>query len=439
MATAETINPGILEPASISALVRIESMTPEMIFLPGTIDPLLDAIKAEIRSQKPDLTTEKGRKAIASLAYKVARTKTFIDEGRQKLVADEKKRLAAIDAEGRRIREELDSLRDEVRRPLTEWEETEKARITAHRQALADLEGCETLPALHSTADVEAALNRAASIYEGRDWEECTQQAIAIWQRIGVNLRVFLETAKRREAEAAELEQLRQEKADREEREQREREAREAKEREERLAREQAEKEERAAKEREEAIRRATAEAEERARKAEEARIEAEQQAERDRVTRHKLSVERLRAFGNPMNYETASAAAIEQRIATVREMERDWEEFTLEAGETKVEVLATLESALSAARERERIAAEQQAEAERQRIAQQERERLEADRRALEERQRKLEADKQHRSKIHNAIITALMADAGLDLDQARAVVFQIYRGNIPHVSITY
>jgi hypothetical protein len=91
-----------------TALVNVEAMTAVEIFRPGAIDPLLGAIKEEVRQQasKLDISTEPNRKAIASLAFKVAKSKTFIDGQRKSLVADEKKRLAAIDAEGRRIWDE---------------------------------------------------------------------------------------------------------------------------------------------------------------------------------------------------------------------------------------------------------------------------------------------------------------------------------------------
>lgn len=438
MATAE-----VLPPASVSALVKVESMSPEAIFAPGAIDPLLDQIKAEVRAQQPDLTTDKGRKAIASLAYKVSRTKTFIDEGRQKLVAEEKKRLAAIDAEGRRIREELDALRDEVRKPLTDWEEAERLRMACHEEAIGFLDGLDNLPVLHSAADIEQRLTCAEEAFS-RQWEEFSQRATEIIHRVRMNLGIHLEAAKRHEAEQAELEQLRREKAEREERDRQEREAREAAERAERESKERAEAEERERQRREEEIRQATAEAEERARKAEEAAKAAAEQAERDRITRHKLALERLRSFANHATIEMAqsgfvSAAAIEQRIATVRDESRDWEEYTIQAGEVRLRVLADLAAALAVAREHERVAAEKAAEAERQRIAQQERERLEEERRAEEERQRKLEANKRHRAKIHGEAKAALVHFAGITEDQALAVVRQIADNKIPHVAVTY
>ena len=44
------------------------------------LDPLIERIAAEVRAHVPDLTTAKGRDAIKSLAYKVARSKTMLDD-----------------------------------------------------------------------------------------------------------------------------------------------------------------------------------------------------------------------------------------------------------------------------------------------------------------------------------------------------------------------
>lgn len=51
----------------------------------GGIDPIIARIEAEVRSHVPDVTTKRGRDAIASLAYKVARSKTTLDEAGKSL------------------------------------------------------------------------------------------------------------------------------------------------------------------------------------------------------------------------------------------------------------------------------------------------------------------------------------------------------------------
>ena len=59
----------------------------EMVFVPGGVDSILERIFAEARSTPRDISTPAGRDAIKSLAYKVARSKTALDDMGKKLVA----------------------------------------------------------------------------------------------------------------------------------------------------------------------------------------------------------------------------------------------------------------------------------------------------------------------------------------------------------------
>ena len=58
--------------------------------------------------------TEKGRKHFASVAYKVARSKTYIDDLGKNLVADAKKQISLVDAERKSIKDQLDLLKSEI-------------------------------------------------------------------------------------------------------------------------------------------------------------------------------------------------------------------------------------------------------------------------------------------------------------------------------------
>lgn len=98
------------------------------------IDPILQRIAEEARRLVPDVTTVKGRKEIASIAYKVAQTKTYLDGLGKDLVSEMKELPKKVDANRKTMRDFLDSLRDEVRYPLTEWE-AEQERIEAEKKA----------------------------------------------------------------------------------------------------------------------------------------------------------------------------------------------------------------------------------------------------------------------------------------------------------------
>lgn len=226
----------------MNALVNIETITAEKLFAPGGVEEIISKLEADVRAMPtPDLTTEAGRDEIKSRAYKIARSKTGLDEIGKEHVAKLKKAAGEIDAERRVIRERLDALRDEVRKPVTDWEDSEKARIDAHQDALAQIRDAAELPLDPSSEVIQERLRWIGSIAQ-RDWQELAPQANAALAVSDDKLRAALAAAQKREADAAELVQLRAAQA---ERERQDREAAEAKQRAEREAREKAEAEER--------------------------------------------------------------------------------------------------------------------------------------------------------------------------------------------------
>ncbi len=117
-------------------LVVIEQATALDLFTaPEKVNQMLEHIKSLAEEERKELDSDfsvaKNRKAFASLAYKVAQTKTYIDkEG--KAVVDKLKELPKkVDASRKLFRDELDALSTEIRKPLTAWEEKEKAREEA--------------------------------------------------------------------------------------------------------------------------------------------------------------------------------------------------------------------------------------------------------------------------------------------------------------------
>ena len=105
-----------------------------------------------------DISRETGRKACASLAYKIARTKGFIEDRHKELVGNEKRRLAEIDGQWKHIRETLDELKMEVRKPLTDWEQKEDDRTFAHEQHISRLEESVRIKVDSTTAEIAARI-----------------------------------------------------------------------------------------------------------------------------------------------------------------------------------------------------------------------------------------------------------------------------------------
>src|SRR3546814_4956942 len=107
----------------------------------GAIDKYLDMVRAEIDGFSGDVQTKKGRDAIASIAYKVAKSKTYLDGVGKELTDSAKELPKKIDATRKLVRDTLDAWKDEVRKPLTEWEQAEESRVAAIKMMLAELQG----------------------------------------------------------------------------------------------------------------------------------------------------------------------------------------------------------------------------------------------------------------------------------------------------------
>ncbi|MEH8560382.1 hypothetical protein RAG45_00825 [Klebsiella pneumoniae] len=173
--------------SEIMDLVVIEKKNAMAVFTNNDqLDPLIEAIEKEARSLVPDVTTKKGRDAIASMAHKVARSKTYIDNAGKDLVAELKALPKQIDESRRVVRERLDALKDEVRRPLTEWEaeqeriKAEEAMNALHVEALAMNEEFNRQLAARIESDHEMAL----LMNDAFDREQAEKKAEAERQRI---------------------------------------------------------------------------------------------------------------------------------------------------------------------------------------------------------------------------------------------------------------
>jgi hypothetical protein len=278
------------------------------------LDPYLAQIRSEIDSFVPDVTTKKGRDAIASIAYKVSKSKTALDDIGKDLVAELKELPKKIDLERKRVRELLDSWRDEIRKPLTDWEQAEENRIAAHKlniegikRATYEIEEIDSATIITRIKGIESVVTDAAS------FEEFELEAMHAKESTLKQLNYALTKRQQHEQEQAELAKLRAEAAAREQKEREERIAKEAEERA-KLAAEEAAKKEREAAERREIELKLQAE------KAEREKLESiqrEENAKREAIEREeRLKVEaedrQKKAIEAEKKRQADEAAAIE-------------------------------------------------------------------------------------------------------------------------------
>ncbi|CAH1456251.1 Uncharacterised protein [Klebsiella quasipneumoniae] len=248
------------------------------IYVENGLDSFLEKIRAGV-NEVPDLSTAKGRARIASLAAQVSRSKTAVEKPGRDYLKRLKEQPKVVEAELRRFVTECDQLRDEVRRPLTEWEDAEKARTEALQQRLVDLRALadviDTSGNYLPSADIQARILEAKSVVLDDSWQERAAEAGVAKDSTIQQLEASLVIAQKREHEAAELDRLRKEAEEKARLEREENIRREAAEQAKRDAEAKAQAEIDAAARRESEARAATE-------RAEREKIEAQQKAERE-------------------------------------------------------------------------------------------------------------------------------------------------------------
>lgn len=284
--------------SEVTDLVVIERASALTVFKSADqIEEILAKVEREVMSFVPDVTTAKGRKEIASLAYRVSQTKSYLDGLGKDLVADLKEIPKLIDANRKTVRDRLDALRDKARQPFTEWEE-EQERIKAEEQARIKAE--EDRKRFESDHEIALLMNEKHDREAKEKAEESERQRIAHEEELK---RQAAEQAKREAEEKAAAElaaaKIREEDAiaakaqaellAKQERERAEQEAKDAAAKAEAEKKAAIEAEQRKAQEEADRIKR-EAEAKEEARQAEEKRI-ADEKAKREADVKHRKAV----------------------------------------------------------------------------------------------------------------------------------------------------
>jgi chromosome segregation ATPase len=261
---------------------------------PGQMAAILKRIETDALAVAPDLSTATSRKAIASLAFKVARSKTVLDDVGKEISEEARRKVDSVNAIRRQIRDKLDAIKAQVRAPLDKWEADEAARIADLEDRLRDF--TDDLPdSGQPSYEIEAVMREIEEIPVDASWQEFEARANEAKANAVRILTERIATAKAREAQEAELARLRAEVEARERAEQQRLVAERAKAEAERIEREKAEAAERAAQAERERAEREKAEAEARHQRELEAAAERERravEAERQRVAAEQAKAE---------------------------------------------------------------------------------------------------------------------------------------------------
>lgn len=362
---------------SENALSIVEALTPAIVFqAQNGVEDVVSKLEKDVRAMTLDPTTEKGRKHIKSVAYQVARSKTALDDMGKQVKADAMELVKRVDADRRVITNRLDALRDEVRKPVDDYEAREKARVDGIRDQIAKI---ELLGQRLEGLDIETlkASVEESDRLKSYDFQEFSARADLAVQQTGNALKAAIIIAEKAEADRIEAERLAAIKAE-----------------EERVAALEAQKA------REAEIARAAAAA---AKAAAEAKAEQERKDAAEALERERQAVAR-------------AEKEAQDRIAKMRR----------EAEESALRVEAQKKAAA------EKAARDQDAAIER------ERQRVAAEAAAKEAEDKRRAENKAHRGKINREVLGALMA-AGASEELGKAIIGAILNGSVPHVSIGY
>ncbi len=368
-------------------LIAIEEISEEnapAIYVAGGLKQFIDLVKAEVEGEVPDLTTRKGRERIASLAAKVSKSKTAVEKPGRDYLRRLKEMPKVVEAELREFVTTMDALRDETRRPLTEWEQAEATRVARHEQGIAAIkaEGAEL--GLLTAEDLLARIGRVEGVALDDAWEEFTAEAGKVKDQVLAVLREALAARQKYDAEQAELARLRREAEERAEQDRI------------RLAQETAV-------------------------EAERQRVAQQQQAEREAAARREQEL---------LDQAAAQEREAENQRLQLKLQAEQAERARIQAEADRVATEQRMEQERQAAARRQEEAAEQ--------ARQEERRRADAAAAEIVRQQEARERDEAHRRAINRAALDAFVA-GGMTEECAKQAITLIAQRKIPNIAISY
>jgi len=184
-----------------------------LIYVPDGLKPFIERVRAEVSGEVPDLSTKKGRDRIASLAAKVSKSKVAVEKPGRDYLKRLKEMPKVVEAELRDFVNGMDTLRDEVRKPLTDWEAKEAARVADFEERIDHLKEFAVVSDDLRAAGIQVQIYNLQNIDITESWQEFEAEAHRVKAASLETLQQLLTKRKAHEAQQAELERLREEQA----------------------------------------------------------------------------------------------------------------------------------------------------------------------------------------------------------------------------------
>ncbi len=201
----------------------------------GVLELALTEIEKKARVLVPDVTTKKGRDAIRSNAALVTGSKTYLFKLGKDLTEDHRAKVKSTNDVRNKMEERLNALKDEVRKPLTEYEDAEKARLCEIELVFERIKSFSSAPVDHGSIAITYQLQQLREIIVDDSFGDLENSASIEKEKAINKLAEQLELVEKREADEKELELLRTAAAEREEKELQDREKQERIDREEQI------------------------------------------------------------------------------------------------------------------------------------------------------------------------------------------------------------
>ena len=202
-------------PGASQELIVWEKLNPAELFKKGGLDSVLKEIDEKARSViLGGIETQKDRDNIRAIASKGSKAKTFV----QKIGTKNTEEYRSLTKESNTERDRgvafLQDLQDDIREPLTEYENAEKEKKQKIEDAIDSLSAYATFEEEPDSVLIKMCLNNLQDEYSNFAFpEEYKDRAGYIYDRAKIALTTKLEDRIKYEADQKELEELRTKKS----------------------------------------------------------------------------------------------------------------------------------------------------------------------------------------------------------------------------------
>lgn len=191
--------------------IALVAATPQIVLTDPEVYTAWKAmVVAESAKAGTDVSTAKARDVIRAAARKIVSSKTAIDTARKGLTEDYRAKVAEINRIGGEIVEEVAALAADVRKPLTDWEEADKAREAAAEAFFDRLKIAGTVTLDDTAAGVAARLAEITALeVDAETFGDYADRAREVRDKTKADLGIAIDRLTQAEAERAELQRMR--------------------------------------------------------------------------------------------------------------------------------------------------------------------------------------------------------------------------------------